>query len=122
MAFDGRRTSGSRRCPFLAGRRLRLALAFGFASVAGTNEPAAAGAPPAAAEGRAPPACPGSARVPATDWGKAIVDTTMRLNPPTHWKYQEGLFLHGAYLVYERLRDPAYLAFIRGWADQHLDG
>jgi unsaturated rhamnogalacturonyl hydrolase len=107
------------------------------AACGGSTEPSrmraqVAASPPAlgATEAMAPsgdggspgPSCPAGARVPATDWGKAVVDATMKKNPPMRWKYQDALLLHGVYLVYQRVKDPAYLAFIKNWTDSHLDG
>jgi Glycosyl Hydrolase Family 88 len=61
----------------------------------------------------------------ATDWGRAVVDSTIKRFPDAAslgtWGYQPALFLHGAYLVYERTRDARYLAYIRTWVDSHVD-
>jgi unsaturated rhamnogalacturonyl hydrolase len=37
------------------------------------------------------------------------------------WAYPRGLFLYGEYLVYQRTKNPAYLSFVKGWVDSHLD-
>ncbi|HVQ90826.1 MAG TPA: glycoside hydrolase family 88 protein [Mycobacteriales bacterium] len=60
-----------------------------------------------------------------TDWSTAMVESTMaRLTPANlgGWGYQVGLYLYGQYLVYQRTRDPRYLAYIRAWADRFVDG
>ena len=60
-----------------------------------------------------------------TDWSTAMVESTMaRLSPANlgGWGYQVGLYLYGQYLVYQRTRDPRYLAYIRAWADRFVDG
>jgi unsaturated rhamnogalacturonyl hydrolase len=55
------------------------------------------------------------------DWGKAVVESTMARYPTPaalgRWEYSRALFLHGAYLVYRRLHDPRYLAYIKAWVD-----
>ncbi len=60
-----------------------------------------------------------------TDWGKAVVDSTMkRFSDPSSmggWGYQPALFLHGAYLVYRRTHDARYLSYIKRWIDAHVD-
>jgi unsaturated rhamnogalacturonyl hydrolase len=62
-----------------------------------------------------------------TDWSKAVVDSTMaRFTPGTlgGWSYTRGLYLWGQYLVFKRTGNPAYLTYIRQWADRfvHSDG
>ena len=60
----------------------------------------------------------------ATDWGKAVVDSTMRRFPDPRdlpWRYPRALFLHGQYQVYLRTGQTAYLDYIRSWADAHVD-
>jgi unsaturated rhamnogalacturonyl hydrolase len=60
----------------------------------------------------------------ATDWGKALVNSTRQRMPTPAaiggWGYQPALFLHGAYLVYQRTRDPSYLTYIKAWVDAHV--
>lgn len=64
------------------------------------------------------------AQLPA-DISKAVVETTMRTYPSAtelgKWGYTQALYLYGEYLVYERTHDPRYLAYIKGWADAHVD-
>jgi unsaturated rhamnogalacturonyl hydrolase len=61
------------------------------------------------------------------DWGRLVVDSTMKRFPDVNvapmgaWSYQPALFLHGAYLVYKRTRDPRYLAYIKAWVDSRVD-
>ena len=61
----------------------------------------------------------------ATDWSKAVVDSTIARNPDPKslggWGYTQGLFLYGTYLVYQRLRTPSYLAYIKRWVDYSVD-
>jgi unsaturated rhamnogalacturonyl hydrolase len=60
----------------------------------------------------------------ATDWSEAIVESTMaRYTPATlgGWDYTRGLLLHGQHLVYQRIRDPRYLSYIKRWADRFVD-
>ncbi len=60
---------------------------------------------------------------PPTDWSVAVVDSTMaRFTPSTlgGWGYTEGLYLFGQYLVYQRTHNPAYLSYIRSWADRFV--
>ena len=65
-----------------------------------------------------------AARLPA-DISKAVVETTMRDHPSAtelgNWGYTQALYLYGEYLVYERTHDPRYLAYIKSWADAHVD-
>ncbi len=60
--------------------------------------------------------------VPATpDWGTATVQSTIKRNPdPLSWEYSRALFLHGAYLVYKRTKDPNILTYIKAWADARV--
>jgi unsaturated rhamnogalacturonyl hydrolase len=80
------------------------------------TEPASAANALATASGGAPP---------GFDWGKAVVESTMQRFPTAAalgpWEYSRALFLHGAYLVYTRLRDPRYLTYIANWVDAHVD-
>jgi unsaturated rhamnogalacturonyl hydrolase len=59
------------------------------------------------------------------DLSKAVVETTMRTYPSAtelgKWGYTQALYLYGEYLVYERTHDPRYLAYIKSWADAHVD-
>jgi unsaturated rhamnogalacturonyl hydrolase len=59
------------------------------------------------------------------DYSQAAIDTIMRqYSAPADfgsWAYPRGLFLYGEYLVYKRTNNPAYLSFIKGWVDSHLD-
>lgn len=60
----------------------------------------------------------------ATDWSVAVVDSTMkRYSPATigGWSYPVGLYLYGQYLVYKRTHNPAYLAYVKAWADRFVD-
>ncbi|GGJ59337.1 glycoside hydrolase family 88 protein [Streptomyces brasiliensis] len=60
----------------------------------------------------------------AQDWSQALVESTMRRSTPATlggWGYGTGLYLYGQYLVYQRLRDPRYLEYIRTWADRFVD-
>ncbi|GIH14336.1 hypothetical protein Raf01_25080 [Rugosimonospora africana] len=60
---------------------------------------------------------------PGADWSTRLVDsTTTRFTPSTlgGWGYTEGLYLYGQYLVYQRTHDPAYLAYIKSWADRFV--
>lgn len=59
----------------------------------------------------------------AVDWSTRLVDSTMaRFTPSTlgGWGYTEGLYLYGQYLVYQRTHDPAYLSYIKSWADRFV--
>ncbi|WP_262701197.1 MULTISPECIES: glycoside hydrolase family 88/105 protein [Streptomyces] len=59
------------------------------------------------------------------DWSRAVVDSTIARKPdPTTlggWGYTQGLFLLGAYRVYQRVKEPSYLAYIKGWVDNFVD-
>jgi unsaturated rhamnogalacturonyl hydrolase len=59
------------------------------------------------------------------DYSAAAIDTVLRnYNNPADfgsWAYPRGLFLMGTYEVYKRTGNQAYLNFIRGWVDSHLD-
>jgi unsaturated rhamnogalacturonyl hydrolase len=59
------------------------------------------------------------------DYSTAAIDTVMRqFRVPADfgsWAYPRGLFLYGEYLVYKRTGNSAYLDFIKGWVDSHLD-
>jgi unsaturated rhamnogalacturonyl hydrolase len=59
----------------------------------------------------------------ANDWSVAMVESTMaRFTPSTigGWSYPIGLYLYGQYLVYQRTHDPAYLSYIKSWADRFV--
>jgi unsaturated rhamnogalacturonyl hydrolase len=62
---------------------------------------------------------------PATDWSKALVDSTVKRNPNAAdfgaWGYAKSLYLFGQYLVYKRTGDPRYLEYVKGWIDAHVD-
>jgi unsaturated rhamnogalacturonyl hydrolase len=69
-------------------------------------------------------AVPPSKAAATTDWSVALVDSTMkRFTPATigGWSYPVGLYLYGQYLVYQRTHNPAYLAYIKAWADRFVD-
>jgi unsaturated rhamnogalacturonyl hydrolase len=58
-----------------------------------------------------------------TDWSTAVVNsTTTRYTPGTigGWSYPIALYLYGQYLVYQRTHNPAYLQYIRNWADRFV--
>ncbi len=60
----------------------------------------------------------------STDWSVAMVESTMaRYTPSTlgGWSYTNGLYLYGQYLVYQRTRDPKYLAYLKVWVDRFVD-
>ena len=67
----------------------------------------------------------GTAAAAATDWSKAVVDSTIARNPDPKslggWGYTQGLFLYGTYQVYQRLRTASYLAYIKKWVDYSVD-
>ncbi|MEU9793702.1 glycoside hydrolase family 88 protein [Streptomyces sparsogenes] len=67
----------------------------------------------------------GAAAAAPTDWSRAVVDSTIARNPDPKslggWGYTRGLFLLGAYRVYQRVKEPAYLAYIKRWVDYHVD-
>ncbi|MFC9688878.1 glycoside hydrolase family 88 protein [Kribbella sp. NPDC056951] len=60
----------------------------------------------------------------ATDWSKAMVDSTMARYTPTSlggWSYPVGLYLYGQYLVYQRTHEAKYLTYIKSWVDRFVD-
>lgn len=60
----------------------------------------------------------------ATDWGKAMVESTMQRFPDARalpWRYPRALYLYGQYLVYQRTKDDRYWNYIVRWADAHVD-
>ncbi|MEU5027645.1 glycoside hydrolase family 88/105 protein [Streptomyces milbemycinicus] len=60
-----------------------------------------------------------------TDWSRAVVDSTIARNPDPKslggWGYTRGLFLYGTYRVYQRVKEPSYLAYIKRWVDYYVD-
>jgi unsaturated rhamnogalacturonyl hydrolase len=59
-----------------------------------------------------------------TDWSVAVIDSTMKRYTPATiggWSYPVGLYLYGQYLVYKRTHNPAYLSYIKAWADRFVD-
>src|SRR5216110_2331853 len=61
---------------------------------------------------------------PPDDWSVNVVNSeTTRKTPGTlgGWGYTEGLYLYGQYLVYQRTHNPAYLSYIKAWADRFVD-
>ncbi len=61
----------------------------------------------------------------ATDWSKAMIESTMKRYPTAQdlgsWGYAKSLYLWGQYLVWQRTRDPRYLKYIKEWVDSHVD-
>src|SRR5258706_807467 len=61
----------------------------------------------------------------ATDWSKAVVDSTMKRYPTAEslkgWGYAKSLYLYGEYLVYLRTKDRRYLQHVKDWIDLHID-
>ncbi|MGH9969512.1 MAG: glycoside hydrolase family 88/105 protein [Pyrinomonadaceae bacterium] len=62
---------------------------------------------------------------PATDWSKAMVESTMKRFPTAQdlgtWGYAKSLYLYGQYLVWRRTGDKRYLQYIKDWIDSHID-
>jgi unsaturated rhamnogalacturonyl hydrolase len=60
----------------------------------------------------------------ATDWSKALCDSTMqRIPDPTKlggWGYAISLYLYGQFLVFKRTGEKKYLDYIQGWVDKHV--
>ncbi|UEM07894.1 glycoside hydrolase family 88 protein (plasmid) [Skermanella rosea] len=60
-----------------------------------------------------------------TDWGRAMVESTLARNPDPaafgSWTYYRAFYLLGQYRVYQRTRDGRYLRYIRDWVDRHVD-
>lgn len=56
------------------------------------------------------------------DWSSAIIDSTIATRPATSLglSYTDTLFLHSTYLVYQRTRNPRYLAYLRQWGDARV--
>jgi unsaturated rhamnogalacturonyl hydrolase len=64
-----------------------------------------------------------AAAPPRVDWGRALVDATMRDHPDPAklpWLYTWALFLHGQHLVWRRTREPRYLEYLKAWGDAHV--
>ena len=60
----------------------------------------------------------------ATDWGKALVDSTMARFPDARslpWRYPRALFLYGQYQLYLRTGNLSYLNYLKSWAEAHVD-
>ena len=60
----------------------------------------------------------------ATDWGKALVDSTMARFPDARslpWRYPRALFLYGQYQLYLRTGNLSYLNYLKIWAEAHVD-
>jgi len=72
----------------------------------------------------APPA-PAKTPAPATDWSRAVVESTMKRYPTAKdlgsWGYAKSLYLYGEYLVWKRTHEPRYLEYIKSWVDSHCD-
>jgi unsaturated rhamnogalacturonyl hydrolase len=53
------------------------------------------------------------------------VDSTLHRYPDVknlgNWGYAVSLYLYGQYLLYQRTRDKAYLDYIQGWIDHHVN-
>src|SRR5882672_12613129 len=66
-----------------------------------------------------------SSAKPATDWSKAMVESTMKRFPTAEdlgsWGYAKSLYLYGQYLVWRRTGDKRYLQYIKDWVDYHVD-
>ncbi len=62
---------------------------------------------------------------PATDWSRAMVESTMKRFPTAQdlgsWGYAKSLYLYGQYLVWRRTGDKRYLQYIKDWIDSHID-
>jgi unsaturated rhamnogalacturonyl hydrolase len=60
-----------------------------------------------------------------TDWGRAMVDSTLARNPDAaafgSWTYYRAFYLLGQHRVYQRTRDSRYLQYIKEWVDRHVD-
>ncbi len=61
----------------------------------------------------------------ATDWSRAVVESTMKRYPTAKdlgsWGYAKSLYLYGQYLVFKRTHDRRYLQYIKDWIDSHVD-
>lgn len=62
---------------------------------------------------------------PGGDLSVSLIETTMRAHPEASslgkWGYIPALYLWGEMLVYQRTHDARYLAYVRSWADAHVD-
>ena len=71
------------------------------------------------------PSAAAAAPAKTTDWSTAVVNSIMSRYPSATklggWGYQVGFALYGAYLVYERTHNPAYLNYIQNWVDTYVD-
>ncbi|MFF7750843.1 glycoside hydrolase family 105 protein [Streptomyces sp. NPDC007971] len=97
-------------------QRLRAALTALALTTAGLSALPAAVPPAAAAPARPRPA-------PATDWSRAVVDSTTARFTPTSiggWSYPVGLYLYGQYLTYRRTHDERYLTYIQSYVDRFV--
>jgi unsaturated rhamnogalacturonyl hydrolase len=58
----------------------------------------------------------------ATDWSRAMVDSTMARRSATSLTlaYDQALFLYGTYLVYQRTGDVRYLNYIKAWGNSKV--
>lgn len=65
---------------------------------------------------------PVSAHPDGVDWAKALIDSQIRANVSLTWEYPDGLFLHGVYLAYQRLKDATYFSLMKQWADANVNG
>ena len=67
----------------------------------------------------------GAAHAARADLSRAVVESTMARSPDPAslggWGYTQGLFLLGAYRVYQRVKEPSYLAYIKRWVDRFVD-
>ncbi|MBO3748471.1 glycoside hydrolase family 88 protein [Streptosporangiaceae bacterium NEAU-GS5] len=66
----------------------------------------------------------GGTTPPPTDWSVKVVDSTMQRFTPSSiggWSYPVALFLQGMYQVYQRTGNPAYLQYIKDWANRFVD-
>lgn len=61
----------------------------------------------------------------ATDLSRAVIRTVLQKYPQPEqfgpWGYQQGFYLYGQYLVYQRTHDRRYLNYIQGWVNQFVD-
>ena len=63
--------------------------------------------------------------VPATDWSKGMIETTMHRTPEGAdlgaWGYAVSLYLYGQYLFYKRTSERKHLDYIQSWVDRHVN-
>jgi unsaturated rhamnogalacturonyl hydrolase len=61
----------------------------------------------------------------SVDWSTGVVAAALNRKPDPAtlggWGYAVSLFLFGTYLVYKRTGDKAYLTYIEGWVDKHVN-